>query len=146
MRTIIRNTVALAAFVGLGTVSSLSAAAAPALSVSVSIAPLGAGDSITLPDSKVGSEPIPMAITIRNAGDAELDLTGYPPVTLSGDGMKAFAIAQQPLRTLEAGGSSSFTILFRPPARGTYDAIVTISSTDPKSPAFSFYISATGTE
>ena len=59
---------------------------------------------------------------------------------------KGFAIAQQPLRTIEAGGTTSFTILFRPPAKGTYDTIVTITSTDPKNPAFSFYVSATGTE
>lgn len=77
------------------------------------------------------------AFALANLGDAVLNLTGNPLVTISGS--SAFSILRGPSSTaIQAGRSDGCTVVYQPVAIGTHSATVTIASDDPN-PGASVY-------
>jgi hypothetical protein len=93
----------------------------------------------------VGGSDGPHTFTISNTGNAGLNLSGDPAVTLSGANAADFTITQQPPATINPTGSAVFQIVFTPTAAGIRTATVTIANDDPESGSFTFTISGEGT-
>jgi len=66
-----------------------------------------------------------IAYKITNTGNAELRLSS---VALSGKHRKDFLLTGPVLRTLAPGQSTTFSITFKPKAKGTRKAVVTVTS------------------
>jgi hypothetical protein len=82
--------------------------------------------------------------TIRNLANlGSLSLTGSP-VVLSGTGASHFSVTAQAASSVEALGSTTFTIQFDPSAAGTHDATVEIGNSDLDENPYSFFIRGTG--
>jgi hypothetical protein len=93
----------------------------------------------------VSSGFVNRTFTITNAGTSPLNLTGTSPVTLSGSRVADFRVTSQPaLRTLAPGASTSFTVQFDPIGMGDRNAIVTITSDDPRIAFYDFGIVGQG--
>lgn len=128
-------------------------AAAPAIAV---FGPRGywhANDNATsqaIADADFGVVTIPsgfseLSFTIENTGGQPLDLTGTPRVAIAGADAGDFTVVTQPdLATVPAGGSTVFTIRFRPRYIGVRTALVQIASSDPAANLYSFAIAGTG--
>lgn len=81
--------------------------------------------------------------TIRNVGEATLTLDG--PILLSGAGADQFTITVQPaLSVLEAGQSTTFTVVFNPTLTGAQRADILIPNNDPDEPVFNFRVIGSG--
>ncbi len=65
-------------------------------------------------------------------------------VTISGANAADFAVTSQPIPGVPNGSLSPFTISFTPHGAGTRTALVTVHSTDPATPSYSFTIHGTG--
>jgi hypothetical protein len=65
---------------------------------------------------------------IRNIGTATLSLSNTPPVQISGP--PDFTITAQPLSSVAAGNSTTFTVRFLPLALGNRNATITIINND----------------
>jgi hypothetical protein len=91
-------------------------------------------------------ESLDASFTIVNNVSGELTL-GATPVTISGDGAAAYTVTAQPSSPVAGnGGSSSFTIRFKPGAIASFGATATISSSDQANPSFSFSLAGKGIE
>jgi len=82
--------------------------------------------------------------TVQNLGTADLHLTGSPVVTVSGNNESDFEILSYPASTIAPGGSSSFTIRFKPGFLGLRRSTVSIPNNDDDEGSFSFQIRGTG--
>ena len=82
--------------------------------------------------------------TIQNSGLATLELTGTPPVALSGS--SAFTVTTQPASSsVEAeGGMVSFAVTYDPGSEDTDEAVVSIASNDDDETPFTFSIKGEG--
>jgi Concanavalin A-like lectin/glucanases superfamily/GEVED domain/MAM domain, meprin/A5/mu/Secretion system C-terminal sorting domain/HYDIN/CFA65/VesB-like, Ig-like domain len=81
--------------------------------------------------------------TIQNTGTTNLNLTGTPIVSISGNA--AFTILTQPTgTTIAASGSLTFVARFAPTVNGTVQAIVSIDSNDGNESPYNFTIQGTG--
>jgi alpha-tubulin suppressor-like RCC1 family protein len=67
--------------------------------------------------------------TIQNVGNAELDLVGPSPVTVSGDGF-SIQSSQPSTPVAPQGGSATFVVRLHPTSPGVYTAEVNIDSND----------------
>jgi hypothetical protein len=84
--------------------------------------------------------------TIKNSGNASLNLTGTPYIQISGSDASCFSIKAQPSSyNIFPSGSQSFTVLFTPTVAGTKTATITIPNNDSDLNPFTFTVSATGT-
>jgi len=72
-------------------------------------------------------ESEPQSFTIRNEGEATLEIT---EIDLSGNGSSVFELTAGPL-TLEPGEEESFEVVFEPNAIESYEVPVRITSNDP---------------
>ena len=82
---------------------------------------------------------------IKNLGDSDMTLTGSPDlVAISGEDATDFTVTSQPGATISSGGVASFTIAFKPQAAGPRSAVVTIASSDPNAPSYTYTIQGTG--
>jgi phage-related protein len=88
----------------------------------------------------VGKSSATETFTISNAGNAALDFTSTPWVVISGTDAGDFTLTQPVIGT----NSATFTILFKPTAKGLRTATITIPTNDPTYPNFSFPIEGTG--
>lgn len=79
--------------------------------------------------------------TLQNEGAKSLSSVG---VSIGGPNAADFSVTQQPATRVGAGGSSNFTVTFRPTAAGVRSATVTISSLGGNDETFTFDISGTG--
>jgi Bacterial Ig-like domain len=85
--------------------------------------------------------------SIRNDGNASLQLTGAELVTITptgGTGADIFT-ALQPSSPVAEGGTVNFTLLFNPGNTIAYSATVIIETNDPDFPMFEFDLTGTGT-
>src|SRR5205085_6255814 len=65
--------------------------------------------------------------TIRNTGNAALNLTGNPRVEITGPSAGDFTVLEQPAASLAFGGdTTTFRIVFAPQATGLRTATVSI--------------------
>lgn len=82
--------------------------------------------------------------TITNTGAGALNLTGTPPVTLSGDTTQ-FTVTAQPTTPVAAtSGTTTFTITFDPSSVGAKTATVSIPNNDADESPYTFAIGGTG--
>jgi hypothetical protein len=85
-----------------------------------------------------------VAFTVQNTGNLSLNLTGTPPVQLSGAGASYFSVTAQLNSLVTANGSTTFTVKFTPTDPGTQTATVSIPSNDPDYNPYTFTITGTG--
>ncbi len=84
--------------------------------------------------------------TIRNTGNAPLQLTGSPRVQVLGDDAGEFVVVNQPAAVVAPGATTSFSIVFRPAADGLRQAVVSIDSNDLDEGEYRFAIEGVGTD
>ena len=82
---------------------------------------------------------------IYNTGNADLNLTGTPRVTISGASEFTIAEYNQPASPVVPGNYVEFRIKFQPTAVGTRTATVSIANNDSDENPYTFTIQATGT-
>ena len=85
------------------------------------------------------------SFTIENTGNAALNLSGTPKVTLSGANASDFSIAVQPTSPVAVAGSTTFLVNFAPTATGVRSATVSIANDDEDENPYTFAIQGTGT-
>lgn len=110
-------------------------------------------DGDTAPSSADGTDfgtlyingaTVDQSFTIVNSGNAALNLTGSPKVSISGANAGDFAVTVQPASPVSASGSTTFTIRFDPSAAGLRTATVSIASDDGNENPYDFSICGTG--
>ncbi len=79
--------------------------------------------------------------TISNTGNGDLELTGTPYVSVTGEG---FSIQTQPASTIAPENSTTFVVSFNPMSSGDATGTISITSNDPDENAFSFFIQCNG--
>ena len=70
-------------------------------------------------------------LTIKNLGDANLNLTGSPKVAITGADAGQFTVLEQPTSPVSPSGSVTFTIRFSPTSVGNKTAVMSIANDDP---------------
>jgi hypothetical protein len=96
------------------------------------------------PGRTTGTSSSPVVFTVENLGNLDLNLTGSPKVTISGDNSVDFVIDQSSLAaTISASGSSTFSVVFNPSTDGTKYADVTIANDDVDESMYTFTLSGT---
>ncbi len=84
--------------------------------------------------------------TIKNNGTASLNLTGSPTVFLTGDHASDFTVTVLPdVSEIDSGGSTTFTVIFKPGDVGERTAVIRIPNDDPDNNPYDFDILGTGT-
>ncbi|MFC2108417.1 choice-of-anchor D domain-containing protein [Candidatus Bipolaricaulota bacterium] len=103
------------------------------------------GDDTDLGATAVGT-PTSSTFTIRSIGDADLDLTGSPYVTLSSNPSGDFVVSTQPTTDpIAPSGSDTFTVQCNPTAFGERTATVAIANNSEVSP-YTFKVQCTGAD
>jgi hypothetical protein len=102
-----------------------------------------AADQTDFGTTGVSGAPVIRAFTIRNSGDADLNLTGSPAVTLTRGA--PFSVSAQPSGPVLANSNTAFDITFAPSAAGSFTDTVTIANNDGDENPYTFVISGTGT-
>ena len=98
-------------------------------------------DDTDMGETPVGT-PIDKVFTIESIGDASLDLTGSPYVTVSNT--TDFSVHAQPTTDPIASGSSdTFTIRFSPASNGVKQAIITLGN-DSEADPYTFTVQGEG--
>ena len=85
-----------------------------------------------------------VSFSVENLGNASLSLTGSPRVLVGGANASDFTVTAQPVETVSALSSSSFTIAFTPSTSGTRSATVSIINNDANENPYNFSLSGTG--
>lgn len=84
--------------------------------------------------------------TILNTGNAQLDLTGVPPVQVTGAFNCTVVVTAQPAMTaVPAGNSTTFTMEVTATAVGSYGFLVTVLNNDPTESNYQFTVSGFAT-
>ncbi len=84
--------------------------------------------------------------TISNTGNADLHLSGNPPVSIlgiPGANSEDFTVITQPSAIVAAGASTTFQVMFRPPTIGLSQAIVSIDDDDASEHPYTFEVQGT---
>jgi hypothetical protein len=79
----------------------------------------------------------------ENNSGAVFNLTGTPPIQISGPDASSFAVIQPQVVSLSGGSNTTARIIFTPTSRGTKSATVTIPNNSPEKPNFSFTVTGT---
>ena len=75
---------------------------------------------------------ISRTFTISNSGNAALNLTGTPKVTIGGTNAADFSVSVQPSSPVAASsGTTTFIVVFDPSSAGTRTATLSIVNDDP---------------
>lgn len=82
--------------------------------------------------------------TIRNTGNAALNLSGTPHVTIAGLHAADFTVTKQPSSVVPLNDLTTFEITFDPSLPGQREATISISSDDSGSSPFAFAIKGFG--
>jgi len=77
--------------------------------------------------------------TIQNKGGATLNISS---VSIGGANASDFKVTSSPASSVNAGGSTTFTVTFSASATGTYNGTVTVNSNDPNTAAYTYAIQA----
>lgn len=111
-------------------------ALSPQISLSIGGVPIPSESTVAVDSTALGHS-VDEIFTISNTGDFELNLTGSPAVTVTGD----FAIASYPSASiLQPGESTTFTIRFTPSVYGVSYGTVVIPSSDLLNTPFTFQV------
>ena len=90
--------------------------------------------------TKVGSSSAVSTFVIEDTGEASLEFTAASPVTISGANAGDFVVTQPTI----ANNLATFTVTFKPTAKGSRSAVVTVLTNDPTHPSFTFTVTGTG--
>jgi len=91
------------------------------------------------------SATISRTFTIKNTGNAVLNISGTPKVTVSGTNASDFIVTTQPSATVATtSGTTSFVVAFDPSASGTRTATISIINDDSNENPYNFSIQGTG--
>ena len=82
--------------------------------------------------------------TIESRGDAALDLTGNPRVTMTGPHAADFVVTSTPNSPVAPGGTTTFTVRFDPSVRGLRTATVSIANNDADENRYEFAVQGAG--
>jgi len=136
----------LAAVVGtLAVIAQTAGTAAAAAPTIVVEQPAGTGLTSGTSTVDFGSSQVqltaPLPFTIRNTGTADLTIIG---VTVDGTNSVDFKVTAPALTTVPAGGSTTFTVTFKPTATGFRAAGLHIVSNDATNLSFNIGLTGTG--
>lgn len=96
--------------------------------------------------SYVGSGKINRKFSIGNDGTIDLQLSGFPIVSISGPHADEFEVNIQPPNIINEGEEAEFGIVFDPEADGLRTATVSIENNDDDENPYSFGIQGTGSQ
>ncbi|MFA6761236.1 MAG: choice-of-anchor D domain-containing protein [Sulfuricurvum sp.] len=119
----------------------------PNITLSGNSRPIDNGTTITSPLNLTDFEMVlngtqaTREYTITNIGKAPLNIAS---ITL--DGNDSFSIAGATPASIPADGSASFSVEFKPTAKGTQETKITISSDAPADPAYTFVLRGDGVD
>ncbi|MCD6364607.1 MAG: VCBS repeat-containing protein, partial [Planctomycetes bacterium] len=97
-------------------------------------------------NSGLVGESVIRPFTIVNTGTGVLDLTGTPPVQISGINASDFTIVAQPAEHVAAGAETTFEIEFIPTDSGPRTGTVIIASNDSDEATYDFVIEGFGND
>lgn len=101
-------------------------------------------DGTDFGNANLTQQSITKTFTISNAGNQTLRLGNFTHVLIGGANASDFTLTMDAATTVAGGASTAFTITFDPSALGVRNATVTIQSSDPATPTYSFAILARG--
>ncbi|KUJ59173.1 hypothetical protein AR687_24510, partial [Flavobacteriaceae bacterium CRH] len=91
------------------------------------------------------SGTITRTFTIENTGNANLNLTATPKVSISGANTTDFTVTTQPTSPVVAtNGTTTFSVSFNPSATGIRTATISIANNDADENPYTFAIQGTG--
>lgn len=93
--------------------------------------------------SFVGGGGVTHTFTITNTGNAALDLTATPHVSIGGPHASDFSVTAGPSSPVAAGGQTSFQLRFAPSAGGLREAVISIANNDMDEDPYDFAIQGT---
>ncbi len=93
----------------------------------------------------VTSGTIVRTFTVYNTGNADLNLTGTPRITIAGAHSADFTVTANASASIVGGDSSTFQVTFNPSASGVRSASVSIANDDSDENPYNFDIQGTGT-
>jgi hypothetical protein len=99
-------------------------------------------DATDFGTNQIITNPQTKTFTIRNYGGSNLNLTGTPLVSISGN--TDFVVLSQPTTPIVSLGITTFSIQFNPSSLGIKTAIITIVNNDPNEAPYSFTIKGEG--
>jgi hypothetical protein len=123
-----------------------TAAPAPEINVRQGSTDIASGGTFSgIGSIRIGTTSAATSFTIQNVGNATLNLTGSPRVTISGSDASMFSVVgQPPVTTLSATGTTTFTVNFSPTSTGSKSAVLTIANNDADEGSYTINLSATG--
>ncbi len=119
----------------------------PEISVEIASVVKVSGATYDMGSTKIG-ETKSVTFTVKNSGNAVLNLTGSTPITLTGTDSTLFAITT-PFSgtTIAAGGSGTFAVTFTPTgSEGVKNSSITINNSDSDEAVYVINLQATATE
>ncbi|WMJ73937.1 glycosyl hydrolase family 8 [Cytophagaceae bacterium ABcell3] len=111
----------------------------PTPSISLNIASGGLSSFGSVPS---GSDSDLVTYTISNTGSAVLRNIS---VSITGTDATDFIVVQNPAVSVAVGGSTTFSVVFRPSSEGEKEATMTIGSNDPEQPEYTINLAGTAT-
>jgi len=81
---------------------------------------------------------------ITNNGNADLHLSGAPPVSISGPHAGDFQVVSQPATTIAPGRYTTFQVVFHPSAGGQRNAVLSIANNDDSEHPYAFLLEGSG--
>lgn len=103
------------------------------------------GDHTQFPNVLACTGTSTRTFKIFNTGTEVLNLSGTPPVQITGPQAAAFSITSQPPATVAVDDSVTFTVSFDPSAVATHDATLTIDNDDTNENPYTFLVRGQGT-
>ncbi len=99
----------------------------------------------TLDGTDFGTVPslgvsITQEFTITNNGNAPLNLTGNPPVVVTGPQASDFTVVRQPAAVVAPGAKTTFEVKFRPTGDGVRQAVISIANNDTSENPYAFVV------
>jgi hypothetical protein len=106
--------------------------------------PASAGNNTSFGTVCVNGGQVSKTYTIKNAGFADLTLTGTPKVVVGGAGASSYSVTLQPTSPIVSGGSITVTVMFDPTSATNLLATLSIANNDATKNPFVINISGNG--
>ncbi len=106
----------------------------------------GPADDTDFGNAAVSGGTAVRTFTIRNLGNAPLNLTGSPLVAVNGANPGNFTVTVPPVSPVPTNGSTTFQVTFNPSTTGLRSARLSIASDDADESPYNFAIQGTGVD
>ncbi|MDD3686717.1 MAG: MBG domain-containing protein, partial [Bacteroidales bacterium] len=118
----------------------------PEINVKQNVTNIASGDSYDFGSILYGNSSSAISFTIENSGGGDLNLTGTPKIDKSTGDVGAFTINQASVSSPVApAGSTSFTVIYTPPAAGSHTTNLVIANDDSDENPYTIVLQGTGT-